>query len=153
MARPKANRDAILVALLDAVGGLPPHFDLERFSDEVERWTSEGKTAQQIARLIVEQCQACASPSEAGPKREALNPDDYYTVEAHDRAGPLRVVESHILGKDVNRAKRRISREHAEDGERLRFVVLREGIEPRRVGEYTKPGRSHRIGSYTKDRR
>ena len=77
MARPKADRDAILIALLDAVGGLPPHFDLERFSDEVERWTSEGKTAQQIARLIVEQCRACA------PKPRENHKASYFTAVSY----------------------------------------------------------------------
>ena len=140
----KADRDAILVALLAESGGMPPHFDLERFHAEVERWVRQGKTDAEIAQLIREQCAACAVPS----KKSKLNPDDYYTVEAHARGGGIVGLEQHVLGRDVLKAKRRLSRE--QEGERLRFVVLHEGATPRRVGEYTKATVHQRLGWFSK---
>ena len=67
MARPRADRDAILIAFLDELGGrLPSHFDLERFGAEADRWAAQGLTTKQIAQLLAEQCRACAPP-EAQP--------------------------------------------------------------------------------------
>ena len=124
MARPKADRDAILVALLDAVGGLPPHFDLERFSDEVERWTSEGKTAQQIARLIVEQCRACVS------KPRENHTASYFTVEAFYKSGGLFRSVEHVIDRQLAATKQRLQREAKEP---LAYALLSEGSTPRTV--------------------
>ena len=124
MARPKADRDAILVALLDAVGGLPPHFDLERFSDEVEHWTSEGKTAQQIARLIVEQCRACA------PKPRENHKASYFTVEAFYKSGGLFRIVEHVIDRQLAATKQRLQREAKEP---LAYALLSEGSTPRTV--------------------
>ena len=124
MARPKADRDAILVALLDAIGGLPPHFDLERFSDEVERWTSEGKTAQQIARLIVEQCRACA------PKPRENHKASYFTVEAFYKSGGLFRIVEHVIDRQLAATKQRLQREAKEP---LAYALLSEGSTPRTV--------------------
>ena len=124
MARPKADRDAILIALLDAVGGLPPHFDLERFSDEVERWTAEGKTAQQIARLIVEQCRACA------PKPRENHKASYFTVEAFYKSGGLFRSVEHVIDRQLAATKQRLQREAKEP---LAYALLSEGSTPRTV--------------------
>ena len=124
MARPRADRDAILIAFLDELGGrLPPHFDLERFGAEADRWAAQGLPPKQIARLIVEQCRACEPPNRSPPNA-------YFTVEAYrPECGLFRAVE-HVLGSDVAATKRRINREARQ---RLVYALISEGTTPRQV--------------------
>ena len=123
MARPKADRDAILVALLDAVGGLPPHFDLERFGAEADRWAAQGLTTKQIAQLLAEQCRACAPP-----KRSPSS--GYFTVQSYRPEGGLFRAVEHVLGSEVAATKRRINRDARQ---RLVYTLIFEGTTPRQV--------------------
>lgn len=65
-------------------------------------------------------------------------PEDYYTVEARYRGGGLFRVQEHVRGRDVASAKRQLGR-LAEEGERLTYAVLREGIKPQRVSDGRNP--------------
>ena len=124
MARPRADRDAILIAFLDELGGrLPPHFDLERFGAEADRWAAQGLTTKQIAQLLAEQCRACAPP-----KRSPSS--GYFTVEAYRPEGGLFRAVEHVLGSDVAATKRRINREARQ---RLVYALISEGTTPRQV--------------------
>jgi len=129
MARPRANKDAILVALLESLGGLPPHFDLERFSSEVERWAADGKTPKEIARLIVEQCRACAPSSEAKQPRKT-QATTYFTVEAFYRSGGLFRSVEHVIDSQLAATKKRLQ---SEAKETLVYALLSEGTAPRSV--------------------
>ena len=124
MARPRADRDAILIAFLDELGGrLPPHFDLERFGAEADRWAAQGLTVKQIAQLLVEQCRACEPP-----KRSPSS--GYFTVEAYRPEGGLFRAVEHVLGSDVAATKRRINRDARQ---RLVYALISEGTTPRQV--------------------
>jgi hypothetical protein len=116
MTRPRADREAILIAFLDELGGrLPPHFDLERFGAEADRWAAQGLTVKQIARLLVEQCRACAPPKRSPPIA-------YFTVEAYRPEGGLFRAVEHVLSSDVAATKRRINREARQ---RLVYALIR----------------------------
>lgn len=124
MARPRADRDAILIALLDELGGrLPPHFDLERFGAEADRWAAQGLTTKQIAQLLAEQCRACAPP-----KRSPSS--GYFTVEAYRPEGGLFRAVEHVLGSEVAATKLRINRDARQ---RLVYALISEGTTPRQV--------------------
>lgn len=69
------------------------------------------------------------------PAKDALNADDYYTIEMHVTGGGFLERTEHVRGRDVAKAKRSLGR-LAPDGERVRYVVLREGAEPQRVSVY-----------------
>jgi hypothetical protein len=124
MTRPRADREAILIAFLDELGGrLPPHFDRERFGAEADRWAAQGLTVKQIARLLVEQCRACAPPKRSPPIA-------YFTVEAYRPEGGLFRAVEHVLSSDVAATKRRINREARQ---RLVYAFISEGATPRQV--------------------
>ena len=124
MTRPRADRDAILIAFHDELGErLPLHFDLERFVAEADRWAAQGLTVKQIAQLLAEQCRACAPP-----KRSPSS--GYFTVEAYRPEGGLFRAVEHVLSSDVAATKRRINREARQ---RLVYALISEGATPRQV--------------------
>ncbi len=124
MARPRADRDAIMIAFLDELGGrLSQHFDLDRFGAEAERWAAQGLTTKQIAQLLAEQCRACAPP-----KRSPSS--GYFTVEAYRPEGGLFRAVEHVLGSEVAATKRRINRDARQ---RLVYTLISEGTTPRQV--------------------
>ena len=124
MARPRADRDAILIAFLDELGGrLPPHFDLERFGAEADRWAAQGLTTKQIAQLLAEQCRACEPPK----RSPSIG---YFTVQAYRPEGGLFRAVEHVLGSEVAATKRRINRDARQ---RLVYALISEGTTPRQV--------------------
>ena len=124
MTRPRADRDAIMIAFLDELGGrLPPHFDLERFGAEADRWAAQGLTTKQIAQLLAEQCRACAPP-----KRSPSS--GYFTVQAYRPEGGLFRAVEHVLRSEVVATKRRINRDARQ---RLVYALISEGTTPRQV--------------------
>ncbi len=124
MARPRADRDAIMIAFLDELGGrLPPHFDLERFGAEADRWAAQGLPTRQIAQLLAEQCRACVPPK-GSPS------SGYFTVEAYRPEGGLFRAVEHVLGSEVAATKRRINRDARQ---RLVYALISEGTTPRQV--------------------
>jgi hypothetical protein len=120
----RADRDAILVALIQELGELPPHFDLERFALEVERWKRQGKGTKEIARLVLAQCDACT------PKQPRRPRDGFFTVQAHHQSGGLFRTVEHVLAAEIAQVKRRLERESSS---RLVFTLLSEGTKPRSV--------------------
>ena len=120
----RADRDAILVALIQELGELPPHFDLGRFAVEVERWQRQGKSTTEIARLVLAQCEACA------PKQPRRPKDGFFTVQAHHQSGGLFRTVEHVLAAEIADVKRRLERESSS---RLVFTLLTEGSKPRTV--------------------
>ncbi len=120
----RADRDAILVALIQELGELPPHFDLGRFAVEVERWQRQGKSTKEIARLVLAQCEACA------PKQPRRPRDGFFTVQAHHQSGGLFRTVEHVLAAEIAQVKRRLERESSS---RLVFTLLSEGTKPRSV--------------------
>ncbi len=124
MANPRADRDAILMAFLSALGGrLPPHFDIERFGIEADRWAAQGLQTRQIAQLLAEQCRACA-PTQRSPS------SSYFTVEAYRPEGGLFRAVEHVLGSEVAATKRRINRDARQ---KLVYALISEGATPRQV--------------------
>jgi hypothetical protein len=120
----RADRDAILVALIQELGELPPHFDLGRFAVEVERWQRQGKSTKEIARLVLAQCEACA------PKQPRRPRDGFFTVQAHHQSGGLFRTVEHVLAAEIAQVKRRLERVSSS---RLVFTLLSEGTKPRSV--------------------
>ena len=120
----RADRDAILVTLIQELGELPPHFDLGRFAVEVERWQRQGKSTKEIARLVLAQCEACA------PKQPRRPRDGFFTVQAHHQSGGLFRTVEHVLAAEIAQVKRRLERESSS---RLVFTLLSEGTKPRTV--------------------
>lgn len=73
-------------------------------------------------------------------KKNAINPLDYYTVEGHYVGGSFFAKVEHVRGSEVLSAKRSISAS-ADEGERIRYVVLHEGATPKKVSVFQRPKR------------
>lgn len=114
MAR-RDDKSAILLGLLESVYGRP-NFKLERVLPFVERWTSEGKTLEQIARLLAEQ--------------SGGSPSNYFTVSAHYSSGGLFRAVEHVLATEIAATKKRLQREAKES---LVYTLLSEGKTPKSV--------------------
>lgn len=81
-----------------------------------------------------------ASNAKKPQKKKAISPLDYYTVEGHYVGGAFFAKVEHVRGSEVLSAKRSISAS-ADEGERIRYVVLHEGATPKKVSAYQRPKR------------
>lgn len=132
----KSAGDAYAAAIrryTEITGGKIHQAEAQKAFDRFVELAAAGTDADAIGLDLARRFTAIVSEKPLDNRGEPLHPLEFYTIHAHQPGGGIFRVSSHVRGTDVQAEKREISK-LAEEGTRLRYEIIWEGVTQRTVG-------------------